>query len=160
MLHLIPAPLHRLALRLAHALRKLWWRAAKPRLMGVNVILLDGEGRVLLVRHSYGSGSWTLPGGGLKRGEPPLAAARRELAEELNCAVEDLSLLGMNERRLHGAPCVSHVYAARLDALPQPDGREVSEARFFPRDGLPAGRAAMVDAALALASIRTSSEQR
>ena len=150
MLHLTPAPLHRLALRLAHALRKVWWRVAKPRLAGVNVLVLDGQRHVLLVRHSYGSRSWTLPGGGLRRGEPPLAAARRELAEELGCTVEELIPLGVNERRLHGAPCVTHVYAATLDALPRPDGREVSEARFFSQDDLPSGRAAMVDAALAL----------
>ena len=44
--------------------------------------VFDGEGRVLLVRQSYVAG-WRLPGGGVGRGEPPDAAMRRELAEEV-----------------------------------------------------------------------------
>ncbi len=82
MLHLIPAPLHRLALKLAHAVRRRWWRLFQVQLEGCRVLAIDGAGRVLLICHSYGSGQWLLPGGGIARGEAPLAAAQRELAEE------------------------------------------------------------------------------
>jgi 8-oxo-dGTP pyrophosphatase MutT (NUDIX family) len=88
-LHLIPPPLHRAALRLAHALRKVWWRVGKPRLNGCRVLARDADGRVLLVRHCYGSGRWMLPGGGMKRGEDPLLAAERELLEEVGCRLND-----------------------------------------------------------------------
>ena len=47
MLHLIPAPLHRAGLRLAHAVRRRWWRLARPRLTGVCVVACDDAGRVL-----------------------------------------------------------------------------------------------------------------
>ncbi|WP_336981065.1 NUDIX domain-containing protein [Altererythrobacter fulvus] len=150
MLHLIPAPLHRAGLRLAHGLRKAWWRLAKPQLSGVNVALLNDAGEVLLVRHAYGSGKWTLPGGGLKRGEMPEPAVRREIAEELGCKAVGLLALGVNRRLLHGAPCVSHIYSARLEGELRPDGREIAEARFFPLDALPEGRVALVDAALGM----------
>jgi 8-oxo-dGTP diphosphatase len=54
------------------------------------VLVLDGRDRVLLVSHLPGGGLrvWTAPGGGLEPDEDHLAAARRELAEELGVEVE------------------------------------------------------------------------
>ncbi len=44
--------------------------------------LIERDGKVLLARHSYVSG-WLLPGGGVRRGEPPSEAIVRELQEEI-----------------------------------------------------------------------------
>jgi 8-oxo-dGTP pyrophosphatase MutT (NUDIX family) len=137
MLHLIPAPLHRAGLRLAHAVRKVWWRVRKPLVTGVVVLARDSEGRVLLVRHSYGSGLWTLPGGGLRKGEDPAAGAAREFAEELGCPSGSLTSLGTHEGTLHGAPSRMHVFSGEIVGVPKPDGREIAEARFFAADALP-----------------------
>jgi 8-oxo-dGTP pyrophosphatase MutT (NUDIX family) len=54
------------------------------------VLLLDPDERVLLVAHVPAAGRrvWTAPGGGLRPGEDHLAAARRELVEELAIAPE------------------------------------------------------------------------
>jgi 8-oxo-dGTP pyrophosphatase MutT (NUDIX family) len=61
-----------------------WSRVAHPRLHGVKCVLRDGDGRLLLVRHTYGDRrAWELPGGGSRRGEDPAAAAQREAREEL-----------------------------------------------------------------------------
>ena len=62
MLRLIPAPLHRRALKVAHSVRGCWRRAVKPRVDGCTMIASDIEGRLLLVRLSYGPDAWTLPG--------------------------------------------------------------------------------------------------
>jgi len=137
MLHLIPAPLHRLALRVAHALRKRWWRLAKPRLRGCRVLALDREGRVLLVRHAYGSGKWMAPGGGLPRAEPVLAGAMRELREETGCTLIDAREITLSQELLNGALNAVHVVAGRTDDAPCVDGREVIEAAFFPVEALP-----------------------
>jgi 8-oxo-dGTP pyrophosphatase MutT (NUDIX family) len=57
----------------------------------------DGD-RVLFVRHTYGNRRiWELPGGGLRRGEEPAAAARREMHEELGLEARELRELGTIE---------------------------------------------------------------
>jgi 8-oxo-dGTP pyrophosphatase MutT (NUDIX family) len=137
MLHLIPAPLHRAALRIAHGLRKRWWRIARPRLRGCRVIALDGEGRVLLVRHAYGSGKWMPPGGGLGRQEDAIAGGLRELREETGCVLEDAVEVVLSEEPLHGTVNAVHIVVGRTSGQARPDGREIVETRFFPVDGLP-----------------------
>ena len=137
MFHLIPAPLHRGALRLAHFARKRWWRLTRAKLLGVAVIALDGEGRVLLVRHHYGSGLWTLPGGGLRPAEDPRKAALREFREELGCGLNGVEALGVHRSTYHGAPIKRFIFRGRIAGDPRPDGREVAEARFFAANALP-----------------------
>lgn len=134
---LIPAPLHRLGLRIGHRLRIGWWRLARPTIHGVSVIAEDGEGRVLLIRQTYGPRHWVLPGGGVRRGEPPARAAAREFAEELGCPLAGLVLLRVLEEPLHGATNVVHLFTATLAGTPQPDGREVAEMQLFRMDMLP-----------------------
>ncbi|GMM93440.1 NUDIX domain-containing protein [Qipengyuania sp. MTN3-11] len=101
------------------------------------MIARDGEGRVLLVRHSYGPEGWHLPGGGLQRGEDPGDAAVRELAEETGCRAEGLVLVGRLEETLSGSPHTAHLFACTTRDPPQIDGREIAEARFFTIDTLP-----------------------
>ncbi|GFE75226.1 NUDIX domain-containing protein [Novosphingobium sp. TCA1] len=147
-LHRLPAPLHRKLYRLAHWGRKQVWRIWRPSLDGVRVLALDGEGRVLLVRHSYGSDRWMPPGGGLGRREDPVAAARRELLEETGCALSDARLLAIATEDLVGASNHVHVVAGRTGDLPRVDGREIVEARFFSMDALPQPMAARLPAEL------------
>jgi ADP-ribose pyrophosphatase YjhB (NUDIX family) len=142
MLHLIPAPLHRLAYRLAHGLRVRWWRLVKPRVTGCRILALDAKGRVLLVRHSYGSRQWMLPSGGIARAESPIEAAMRELREEAGCHLRHPREIAILEEPLHGAVNIVHLIAGETADAPAVDGREVVEARFFATDALPQGMAA------------------
>jgi len=137
MLRLIPRPLHRLLLVQAHRARLVWWRIRKPLLLGCRVLAFDGEGRILLVRHSYGSGRWMLPGGGIGRGEAPLLAALRELAEETACALEDPRELAVIEEPLAGTINRVHVVTGRARGVPLGDGREIVAAEFFAPEALP-----------------------
>ena len=143
MLYLIPPPAHRAALRLAHGLRLGWWRVRKPRLSGCRVLAFDEEERLLLIRHSYGSGKWMPPGGGLARGEDPLAAAARELHEETACRLDFAVLLVQTSEQLGGAANEVHVIGGTTRDAPRPDRREVIEARFFHTHALPENMPAM-----------------
>ena len=136
-LHALPAPLHRAGLRLAHALRRGWWRLARPHIEGCRVIALDATGRVLLVRHAYGSQAWMPPGGGLKRGEDAALAGARELWEEINCQLDHARDVGLLTEKLHGATNHVHLILGTTADTPRPDRREIAEAAFFALDALP-----------------------
>ncbi len=109
----------------------------KPQLRGCVVIASDIEHRVLLVRLSYGAAAWSFPAGGIRRGEEPEHAARRELLEETGCEAHAMTLLGVQEETSFGAPNRVHVFATRICDVPAPDRREVLEARLFPPHSLP-----------------------
>ena len=65
------------------------------------VAIIDECGRVLLLRrsstHKSKAGRWDLPGGmvEVKRGEKPLAAARREAREEAGVRLGEIRAVGM-----------------------------------------------------------------
>ena len=141
MLHLIerliPAPIHRALLPIAHRVRHTWRKVSKAPIAGVSVIVTNPAGKVLLLKHSYGPDVWALPGGGLKRGEDPEDCARREVLEEVGIALEELRRSGALEEVLSGSPHTAHLFEATSDAEPKPDQREVIEARFFAVEALP-----------------------
>lgn len=85
--------------RLAHALFLALKSGLAPVALGVNALVCDGSGRVLLVRHSYQPG-WRLPGGGVDPGETPARAIRRELEEEVGLAGGTVVLAGHYARKV------------------------------------------------------------
>jgi 8-oxo-dGTP diphosphatase len=71
----------RIAFRLGFPLARIWWRLRRARHEGALVAVYFGRD-LLLVRSSYRV-EWNFPGGSVRHGETPDAAARRELAEEI-----------------------------------------------------------------------------
>ena len=66
----------------------------------VGAVVVDGSGRLLLVRRARdpGAGRWSLPGGRVEPGEDDTAALRRELREETGLEVTVGPLVGRVER--------------------------------------------------------------
>lgn len=128
MLHRVSAPLLRL-----------WWNISRGHTLGVRGLAVDGEGRVLLVRHTYQPG-WFLPGGGVERGETAEAACRREMEEEAGLSPITLRLISIHTNFSLFAS--DHVLFYRIDAWRpcKPDNAfEIAERGFFPLDALPDG---------------------
>lgn len=109
--------------------------------LGAQVCVVDGDGRVLLIRHGYRPG-WHFPGGGVEFGETIIDAATRELEEETGVVPNaPLALFGVynNAQNFPGDQIV--LYTLRdfhQPAVPIP-GFEVAEQGFFNTTALPAG---------------------
>jgi 8-oxo-dGTP pyrophosphatase MutT (NUDIX family) len=111
------------------------------KLLGAAAVILDGQGRVLLVKHNYGRHNWELPGGLAEERESLAETAIREVREETGLAVRAEALTGLyyEPERPHGDMhhgvflCVPEDAAA----VPQPDAREVTACGYWPPDALP-----------------------
>jgi 8-oxo-dGTP pyrophosphatase MutT (NUDIX family) len=137
-----------------------YWRFARGATLGAFGMVIDGQGRIFLIKHSYVSG-WHLPGGGVETGETLLTALARELKEEGNIRLTA-------EPRLHGVFHNARVsrrdhvalYIVRdfaQDAAPVPD-HEIIAHGFFAPDALPAdtGRATRARIAEVLDGVKLS----
>jgi ADP-ribose pyrophosphatase YjhB (NUDIX family) len=119
----------------------LYWRFARGMTLGVRAVVIDSEGRVLLVRHSYVSG-WHLPGGGVEVGETFEDALTREIHEEGGVVASGpLALHGVFfnssvSRRDHVAVYVLRAF--RKEGGPR-NPAEIVEHGFFSPAALPEG---------------------
>jgi len=102
--------------------------------------LLDRDGRVALVRHTYAD-HWYLPGGGVKKGESIAAALTRELAEEVAIADAVIErVLGVYHSRGEGKGDHIVIFVVRTEAsgvLARTDLREIEQAGWFLLGDLP-----------------------
>jgi len=99
-------------------------------------VIVTSAGKILLVKDWLGDGSWSLPGGGLHRGEEAMSGAVRELWEEtgLRVTVTELRFLGQMNLRGHGFSIVGNCYRLKLSSpkLLKPRGGEILEACWLP----------------------------
>ena len=104
---------------------------------GAEAVIFDRDGRVLLVRHSYGRRGWELPGGGRRSKESLEQAVLREVREELG--VEPLTA---ELRAIYYEPGYDQHHFAFLCRLPdgvdpKPTSAEIVECAYYPVDALP-----------------------
>jgi 8-oxo-dGTP diphosphatase len=126
----------RLAYRLGFRAMRGWWYLLRPPHQGV-VVAVCHAGRVLLLQQSYRD-TLDFPGGGVQRGEAPLATAQRELAEETGIAVPPAALRLVTEISLLWDYRQDRVAIFELRLVEPPrlrlDGREIVGAEFMTRE--------------------------
>jgi putative (di)nucleoside polyphosphate hydrolase len=80
----------------------------------VGIVLMRGDGRVLLGRRARGGG-WQFPQGGMQTGETPEQSLYRELHEEIGLTAQDVELMGATREWLRYRLPARYV---RRDQLP------------------------------------------
>jgi 8-oxo-dGTP pyrophosphatase MutT (NUDIX family) len=113
-------------------------RRTRGLTLGVRGLVVDAEGRVLLIEHTYMPG-WYMPGGGVERGETVEQALEREMIEEAGIVVSgrpSLVSVHSNHARFRG----DHVLIYRVDqwtqGAPTQQG-EILAIEWFHPDDLP-----------------------
>lgn len=135
-------PLTRLRGALEPVIRRLlhfYWRWSRPATLGARAVVVDGQGRVFLIKHSYVSG-WHLPGGGVETGETMLTALTRELVEEGNIALTApprLHAIYFNRRASRRDHVALYIVRDFHQPAPPKPNHEIVEHGFFAIDALP-----------------------
>ena len=128
-----------------------YWRFSRGLTLGVRAVVLDGDGRVFLIKHTYAEG-WHLPGGGVEAGETLAQALARELREEGSIELTGPPVLhGVFFHPLYSRRDHVTIYVVRdfrQTETPKP-GREIAAHGFFPADALPADTTAGTRARIA-----------
>ena len=125
---------------LRRPLFRAWFKATRGLTLGVRGLVVDAEGRVLLIEHTYIHG-WHMPGGGVERGETAEAALGRELVEEAGIRLTGpprLVSIHNNDRHFRG----DHVLLYRCDdweLCPATSRGEIHQVGWFAPDALPEG---------------------
>ena len=127
--------------RLARPILARLWVVLRGLTMGVRGVVIDAEGRILLIRHGYTPG-WTFPGGGVEINETVFEALQRELREEANVEITGpATLLGVFHQPQFSRRDHVLVYVIRSftwNGAHKPNF-EIAECAFFARDALPQG---------------------
>jgi ADP-ribose pyrophosphatase YjhB (NUDIX family) len=111
------------------------WLTHAKFVHGVSGVIMDGRGRVLLLKHRFWNGQrWGLPGGLARRGESLGATLRRELREEAGVDVRAVKLLRVN---ISQGWVSQFIVLAQCDGEPRAISPEIMDARFWEVGELP-----------------------
>jgi 8-oxo-dGTP diphosphatase len=121
------------------SVRRLTMRLLEPRFaVTAGAVVLDEQGRVLLLNHVFRAGSgWGIPGGFIEKGEQPEDAVRRELKEEIGLTLAEAELAFV--RTLKRPRQVEIIFRCRPQGEFAPRSVEIKSAQWFAPDALPHG---------------------
>ena len=126
-------------LQLASKIRRFYWWLARPTTRGVRAIVVNSDGKILLVRHKYGEG-WLLPGGKVKKRELDEAALRRELYEEIGLSdIGVMEILGEYENTYEYKRDTILVFVVRSFTQKAKQHFEIEATQYFDPQSLPQG---------------------
>lgn len=106
--------------------------------VGVRTLVINEQGQVLLVKHTY-MPEWHFPGGGVFKGEPARLAAIRELCEETGVvAIGSVELFGVYFHKVMMVNDYIALYVVKhFRQSTVPIGGEIAAVRWFSLSELP-----------------------
>lgn len=129
---------------------RVYWYVFRPKTHGAKVLLIRGR-EILLIRNTYGSGKWNLPGGRIEKGERPVNALVREVKEELDIEVYEPYFMGVvmssREYKKDTVYCFLCKVTERDFVI---DQDEIVEAQWFTLDELPKNSSSIVQEVICL----------
>ena len=116
---------------------QLYWIVFRPEIFGAKCVI-KSEGKILMIRASYGRGKWTFPGGTIEKGESPEQAVIREVEEEVGLKISQPRYLGNFLSTWEHARDTIHCFSAEADTdILKVDLKEVRIAQWFSLGKLP-----------------------
>ena len=107
--------------------------------IGVNGVITNAAGEVLLFKHTYRKVPWGIPGGFLKR-EDPAEGLIREAREESGLEIEVDRIADVwHEKNVYGVHLVGILFVGRVVGGTFRPSAEVSDCGFFPVGKWPNG---------------------
>jgi 8-oxo-dGTP diphosphatase len=123
-----PARLRRFTMRMTHA----------RFTVTAGAVIQNEKGQVLLLKHTFRSGSgWGLPGGFLEGGEQPVEGLRRELREEIGLELDQIEFF--TARSFKRPQQVEILFRGFASGSAQLKSIEIDRAGWFALDSLPHG---------------------
>lgn len=107
------------------------------KLIGAAAVIVNEQGHVLLVKHSYGKNNWDLPGGKGEEQESAQQTAMREVFEEVGINIEIGALTGVYYEAQYDMHHFVFLANNGADQMPVPSSPEILECGYFAPDHLP-----------------------
>lgn len=125
--------------RVPRVLRRMTMRVTHARFtVTAAAIVVDNQGRVLLLKHRFRPGTgWGIPGGFIEAGEQPVEAVRRELREEVGLELAGVEVV--TTRAFQKPRQIEIVFRCRPRGDAAPQSVEIRKADWFSIDSLPEG---------------------
>jgi 8-oxo-dGTP pyrophosphatase MutT (NUDIX family) len=116
---------------------KLYWKIFKPQSYGSKVII-ENNGKYLLIKNNYGYGQWTFVGGRIDKGESPDEAAKREVMEEVGLKLSNLRFIQKFTSTASGKRDHINIFYGAVNARDLVlDKFEIKEAKWFEKNQFP-----------------------
>lgn len=123
--------IQRLWNRFAAPFQLLYWRMSLSHAEGAK-LLIEHDGKLLMIRETYGPQHWTFPGGRLKKEEAPTDTARRKAMEEVGITLTNPHYLGSYfHTRQYKKDAICVYYEKVTSSSCTPNDSTVAEAGWF-----------------------------
>ena len=101
----------------------------------VAAVIFDGQGKILLFKHTYRKFEWGLPAGGLEHYEQPIDAIKREFFEETGMQIQVERLLtAVSAKEDHH---IGMIYLCKIASGEFKESLEISEMKYFHLNEMP-----------------------